>query len=333
VPAVVLALSVTTGCGGQSQKTGSHPAPTSRSTSQAGTPQSANGSANPRPAVLHVIARRRLPAPVQLPALARLADGTVLAIGGLDSVDQSVDSIVRLAPGLPRSVGTLPAAAHDVGVAGLGDRAYAFGGGSAAGPLTDIRAIGSSGAVHTAGRLTTAMSDTSAATLGNTVYVVGGYTTTTPLRSVLAFRPGAPLTDVATLPHPLRYAAVAAVGGRLLIAGGTDGVRGRREILSVDPATHRVSLIARLPRPLSHAGGAAIGGLFYVLGGRGDALTSQQATIWVVDPVGRSVRRAGRLPIALSDVGVVAAGDRIMVAGGRDAGGTVHDELWTLGTR
>jgi DNA-binding beta-propeller fold protein YncE len=279
---------------------------------------------------LRVVARSRLPAPVQLPAVTRLGDGTVLAVGGLDAADASVDAVVRLAPGRPRRVGHLPQPAHDVGVTALGDRAYAFGGGTAAGPLATIDAVSTRGAVQPAGRLPAAMSDTSAATIGGTAYVVGGYTTTKPLRSVLAFRRGHAPRDVATLPHPLRYAAVAAVGSRLLVAGGTDGMHGRREILSVDPATHRVQVVGRLRSPLSHAAGAALGGRFYILGGRGDALTAQRAAIWVVDPAGHGVRRAGRLPVALSDLGATATGDHILVAGGRDAAGTVHDELWEL---
>ena len=220
---------------------------------------------------LRIVARRRLPAPVQLPALARLSDGTVLAIGGLDAADQSVDAIVRLAPGAPRRMGRLAQPAHDIGAAGIGARAYAFGGGTAAGPLADVRGVSANGAVRAVGRLPVAMSDTGAAAIGDTAYVIGGFTTGTPLRSVLAFRPGGAVRDVATLPHPLRYAAVAALGGRLLVAGGTDGVHGRREILAVDPARHRVRVVARLPQPLSHAAGAAVSGRFYVLGGRGDA--------------------------------------------------------------
>jgi hypothetical protein len=162
---------------------------------------------------------------------------------------------------------------------------------------------------------------------------VGGFTATTPLRSVLAFEPGRAARVVATLPHPLRYAAVAAVGRRIMVAGGTDGVHGRREVLSVDPATRRVRVVARLPAPLSHAAGASLGGRFYVLGGRGDALTAQRAAIWVVDPVRHAVRRAGRLPIALSDLAAATARGRILVAGGRDPRGTVHDELWSLAAR
>ena len=144
---------------------------------------------------------------------------------------------------------------------------------------------------------------------------------------MLAFRPGTAPREVAALPHPLRYAAAAAVGGRLLIAGGTDGTRARDEILSVDPARHRVRVIGHLPARLAHAAGAALGNTFYVLGGRGDATASQRRGIWAIDPATGHVRAAGRLPTALSDLGAVAAGDRLLVAGGRDARGVVHHEL------
>jgi hypothetical protein len=117
-----------------------------------------------------------------------------------------------------------------------------------------------------------------------------------------------------------------------LVAGGTDGVHARREVLAVDPARHRVRVIARLPAPLAHAAGAALGGTFYVLGGRGDGLDAQRAAIWAISPEGH-LHRAGRLPVALSDLGAVATRGRILVAGGRDAGGRVHDELWELAAR
>ncbi|MDX6686907.1 MAG: hypothetical protein QOF86_3035, partial [Baekduia sp.] len=121
------------------------------------------------------------------------------------------------------------------------------------------------------------------------------------------------------------------LGGVLLVAGGTDGVHARREVLSVDPATHRVRVIAHLPAPLGHAAGAALNGTFFVLGGRTDSLTGQRATIWAVTPATGRLRRAGSLPVGVSDAGAVTAGGHILVAGGRDAGGHVHDELWTLG--
>jgi DNA-binding beta-propeller fold protein YncE len=272
---------------------------------------------------------RSLPAPVQLPGLARVGT-SVLAVGGLDSADSSVADVVRVAPGAPRRVGALPSAIHDVGAATLGASLYVFGGGSAGGPTAAITQVAPGGSTRSAGHLPVAMSDTTAVTMGTTAYVVGGYTTTTPLRSVLAFRPGHAPREVAVLPHAVRYAAAAAVGGRLLVAGGTDGTRSRDEIVSVDPVRHRTRVIGHLPRRLAHAAGAALDGTFYVLGGRGDGTASQSRGIWAIDPATGHVRPAGRLPTALSDLAATTAGSRLLVAGGRDAHARVHRELLEL---
>jgi N-acetylneuraminic acid mutarotase len=131
----------------------------------------------------------------------------------------------------------------------------------------------------------------------------------------------------------VRYAASAAIGSRIYVAGGTTGTQARREIVEVDPATHRVRVVGRLPAPLAHAAGVALGGTFYILGGRGDALNGQQARIWGFDPVTRDLRRAGRLPVALSDLAAVADGDHVVAVGGRDRQGRVHAERWTFRPR
>jgi len=279
---------------------------------------------------LRLLRTRTLPAPVQLPGLARVGS-TILAAGGLDAADTSVADVVRVAPGAARRVGALPAPVHDVGAAALGSRLYVFGGGSATGPTDAITEVTASGRSRLVGRLPVAMSDTTAVAIGSTAYVIGGYTTTTPLRSVLSFRPGQGVREVAALPHPLRYAAAAAVGGRLLIAGGTDGTTARDEIVSVDPARHRARVVGHLRAPLAHAAGATLAGTFYVLGGRGDGLTSQRRGIWAIDPASGRVRAAGALPVALSDLGAVASGSQLVVAGGRDPRGIVHRELLELG--
>jgi DNA-binding beta-propeller fold protein YncE len=308
-----------TGCGAH------HTTPRRSAPTPAGTPprRTAPGVA------LRVVSWRSLPAPVQLPGLARVG-ASILAAGGLNAADGSVADIVRVAPGAPRRIGALPGAIHDVGAATLGSSAYVFGGGSASGPTDAITQIGAGGRARRAGRLPVALSDATAVTIGSAAYVVGGYTTTTPLRSVLAFRPGRTPREVAVLPHPLRYAAAGAVGGHLLVAGGTDGVRARDEILRVDPGHRGARVIGHLPAPLAHAAGATLGGVFYVIGGRGDGATSQRRGIWAIDPATGRVRAAGRLPVALSDLGAIGFGDRLLVAGGRDAHGTVHRELLEL---
>jgi hypothetical protein len=295
-------------------------------------PRSTRTAAAARSVALHVVARRTLPAPVQLPGVA-VAGGQLLAAAGLDAADASVAGVVAVAGGgipRPRQVATLPSAIHDVGATGIGASLYVFGGGSASGATDAISAIDGAGRTRVAGHLPAPASDLEAATIGTTAYVVGGYTGSVPLRSVLAFVPGHELRVVAALPHPLRYAALAAVDGALLIAGGTDDVHARSEVIRVEPASGRVRVIAHLPQPLEHAAGAALDGSFYVLGGRGDTTTSQRRTILAIDPVSGRIRRAGALPVALSDTGAGSLGGRLWVLGGRDASGRVHDQAWAL---
>ena len=280
---------------------------------------------------LRVFRRGRLPAAVQLPGLARTADGRVVAVGGLDARDSSTAGLVAVAPGAASTFGRLPVAAHDVAATAIGRTVYAFGGGTVAGPVATITAVDRSGRTTEIGRLPMPLSDATAITLGGTAYVIGGYTGSTPLRSVLAYRPGRAPRVAAALPHPVRYAAAAAIGRRIYVAGGTTGGHAWRDIVEVDPATRRVRVVGRLPHPLAHAAGAALGGIFYVLGGRDDALGGQRAEIWAFDPARGRVRRAGRLPVALSDLAAVGDGSQIVVVGGRDGGGHVHDERWDLG--
>jgi hypothetical protein len=119
----------------------------------------------------------------------------------------------------------------------------------------------------------------------------------------------------------------------VLIAGGTSGTTARREVLSFDPRTRRLRVIARLPAPVTHAAGASLNGRFYVLGGRGDTLNSQRSAILAVDPASGRVTRAGRLPEPLSDLSAGSFPDRVVVVGGRDLLGRARDEIWSLKAR
>jgi len=274
---------------------------------------------------LRVVATRRLPAPVQLPALA-LRGRTVLALGGLDSADTSVASVTRIHPAPARAAGTLPQAVHDAGAAALGGRVYVFGGGTAAGAVDAIVQVGRGVVAH----LPEPTSDLEAVRVGNTIMVVGGYTGVQPLRSVLSYTPGGRVQRVAELPHPLRYAAAAAgPGGMLLVAGGTDGVHARDEIVRVDPALHRATVIGRIPFALSHVAGAVLGRTLYLFGGRSDAGTARR-TIWGVDTRSGRVKAAGRLPAGLSDAAAITTGERILLVGGRTRVGRVSDRVWEL---
>src|SRR5947209_3947628 len=130
VTALVLAAA---GCGSSSpSSTSSHGDP----------PPSAVRRAESRSVVLRVERTRALPAAVQLPGVAR-AGGSVLAAAGLDAADSSVADVVRLAPGTPQRVGTLPRAIHDVGATTLGSAMYVFGRGGASGPTRAVVRISS----------------------------------------------------------------------------------------------------------------------------------------------------------------------------------------------
>src|SRR4029077_13672477 len=80
---------------------------------------------------LRVVASTRLPAAVQLPAVAALGNDA-LALGGLDALDTSVASMVRIGAGGASVVGVLPRALHDAAAASIDGQAYMFGGGNGA---------------------------------------------------------------------------------------------------------------------------------------------------------------------------------------------------------
>jgi hypothetical protein len=297
-------------------------------TPHAGSQGTTGGPAGHSSVALRVSGVTRLPAAVQLPAVARNGTG-VLALGGLNAADASVAGMVLLDGASARPVGRLPEALHDAAAASIDGQTYLFGGSNGASTSAAILRVGRTGA-RVAGRLPVGASDIEAATIGHTAYIVGGYTETAPLRSIVAFTPGHRARTVGMLPRPLRYAAVAAVAGRLLIAGGTSGVAAQRAILSFDPATQRVSALGSLPSALTHAAGASLNGRFYLLGGRGASLTGQRASILAIDPLSGAVRFAGRLPKAMSDLGVASLAGQILLVGGRASNGSVSGQALTL---
>src|SRR4051794_17801522 len=81
---------------------------------------------------LRLAATWRLPAAVQLPALAAGPRGHVVAAGGLSAADVSVPDLVRLRPGPPRRDGPLPLALHHAPAGTVRGAADRLGGGPAA---------------------------------------------------------------------------------------------------------------------------------------------------------------------------------------------------------
>jgi YVTN family beta-propeller protein len=265
-----------------------------------------------------------LPAPLQNPSSAT-SGGSVLLLGGLDSDDVSVGSIVSAGFQSARVIGSLPSVRHDTAAASIGKHVYLFGGGNGPSQFDDIvRVDPATGRWSLVGRLPAASSDSTAATIGETAYIVGGYTGTRWLDTIVAFRPGQAAHVVAHLPHAIRYAAVTAVRNRLVIAGGSlENGTASDAVFAYAPATGRVRKIGALPAPTTHAAAATIGDMAYVIGGRGATIGTATTAIVSVDVARRRVRPAGQLKSARSDLAAAAVGSRILVAGGRSGGDIV----------
>jgi YVTN family beta-propeller protein len=271
----------------------------------------------------------RLQSPVQDAAVASLADGRTMLLGGLTAADTSRSDVRIVSRNNDLAAGVLPSAVHDAAAVRIGSDVYLFGGGTNEGSQSDaiVRVDGNGGHAVVVGSLPAPSSDQAAAVIGDTAYVVGGYTGTRWLNTIVAWRPGGRARVVAHLPSPVRYAAVTATDDDLVIAGGSlpDGTASTM-VLSYRPSTGSVRRIARLPAATTHAAAASVGGVAYVIGGRGAVLGSATARIVAVDPDARRnrLRSAGSLRSARSDLAAVAVrGSRILLAGGRGAEGTL----------
>jgi YVTN family beta-propeller protein len=265
-----------------------------------------------------------LPAPLMDPSFAT-SRGSALLLGGLNSADVSVGSIVSTGFHSARVIGSLPSVRHDTAAAAIGNTVYVFGGGNGPSQLSDIvRVDRASGRSSLVGHLPAASSDSTAAAIGGTAYVVGGYTGTRWLDTIVAYRPGKAPRIAAHLPWTIRYAAVSAVGDRLVIAGGSlENGTASDSVLSFVPATGRVTKLGTLPAPTTHAAAATLGGIAYVIGGRGASTGTPTTAIVAIDVTRKRVSAAGQLKTARSDLAAATIGSRILVAGGKGPAGTV----------
>jgi YVTN family beta-propeller protein len=265
-----------------------------------------------------------LPAPLMNPSSAT-SGRSVLLLGGLNTADVSVASIVSAGVHSARVIGSLPSVRHDTAAATLGNAVYVFGGGNGPSQLSDIvRVDRTSGRSSVVGRLPSASSDSTAAAIGGTAYVVGGYTGTRWLDTIVAYRPGKTAHVVAHLPKTLRYAAVTAVGDRLVIAGGSlENGTASSSVLLYAPATGRVTKLGTLPAPTTHAAAATLDGIAYLIGGRGASTGTPTTAIVAIDVAQKRVRAAGQLKTARSDLAAATVGTRILVAGGKGPAGAV----------
>jgi YVTN family beta-propeller protein len=277
--------------------------------------------------LLHLAERRigRLQSPVQDAAVASLAGGRTMLLGGLTAADTSRADVRVVSGRRDHRAGALPAAVHDAAAVRLGNAVYLFGGGTNESTQSDaIVRVDGSGRSAVVGRLPAPSSDQAAAAVGGTAYVVGGYTGARWLDTVVAWRPGTAAHVVARLPSALRYAAVTSAGGRVVVAGGSLPTgTASRTILQYTPGSGGVQHIGRLPFATTHAAAAAVGEVVYVIGGRGASVGTPTPRIVAVDTRTRHVRAVGNLRAPRSDLAATTVhGSMILLAGGRGPGGT-----------
>jgi YVTN family beta-propeller protein len=267
----------------------------------------------------------QLPFPIQDAAAAPVPGRGIALLGGLGSTDLSLDEVLVERGSVHRSLGHLPQLQHDAPGVRIGSSLYVFGGGDGIRQLSDITRVDlATGRATAVGALPAPSSDSAAAARAGVAYVVGGYTGTRWLDTIVAWQPGGRARVVGRLPTAVRYAAVTFARGVLVIAGGSlpDGTASR-SVLTFDPRTRRVRVIARLPDATTHAAAATIGNTAYVIGGRGPALDTPTAAIVAIDPRAGRARLVGRLLEPRSDLAAVSTGDAILIAGGRSETGTL----------
>ena len=128
------------------------------------------------------------------------------------------------------------------------------------------------------------------------------------------------------LPSARHDTAAAAVGGAVYVFGGGNGPSQLDDIVRVDPATGRSTLIGHLPTASSDSTAAAIGGTAYIVGGYTG--TRWLDTIVAYRP-GRPAHVVAHLPQTIRYAAVTAVGNRLVIAGGSLENGTASDAVLT----
>ena len=274
-------------------------------------------SRSPGPRQLSVRTIGRLPSPASRVAAVALADGRILALGGIVG-GRSSDEVLLGKPEQLHQIGRLPAPTHDAAAAVRSGEAVLFGGGDTVSTDRVVVIDPATGSIRAAGRLDEPLLDLGAVTVGSETYLVGGYTGARYASAVLRVGRRNTTTAVARLPVGLRYAGVASLGDRIYVAGGLAAAGGSRAIYEIDPSAGTARWIGRLPAAVAHAPLVAVGSSLYLVGGRSpDGRPLSQ--ILRIDPSTGSVSRAGRLPFPLADAAAVTLGERAVVIGGAGA--------------
>jgi Kelch motif len=114
--------------------------------------------------------------------------GRVLLFGG--GVSQGSNRIVRVLPGRPRLLGTLPQPLSDLVAVPIGNLAYVMGGWNGSETSRAIYSVGANGSLTKVGGFPVGVRYPAVGTLGGTLYVIGGLRRGELTDTILSWRPG-----------------------------------------------------------------------------------------------------------------------------------------------
>ena len=256
-----------------------------------------------------------LPAPTSRLAVVALANGRVLALGGLVAGTSS-PQILAGPPGHLVRIGSLPSPIHDAAaVVSRHGAVELYGGGQSVSSAEVVRVDSSTGTARLLHPLDEVLSDLGAAVVRGHTYLVGGFTGARYASAILRVDAKNRTHVAARLPVGTRYAGVAVLGDAIYVAGGVTEFGRSDAVYRVELQSGRVSRIATLPQPTAHAPLVAALGALWLVGGDGSR------SILRIDPTSRRVSRAGRLPKALANAAAVKLADgRVAVLGGDGSG-------------
>jgi N-acetylneuraminic acid mutarotase len=226
----------------------------------------------------HVRQLPSLPSGVHDAAAVTLA-GRVLLFGG--GVSEGSNHILKVTPGAPTQIGTLPQPLSDLVAAPIAGMAYVTGGWNGSDTNRNIYAVSRGGHLITVGRLPLGVRYPAAGALDGRLIVAGGEMASgDPTSRAWSFDPATRrVARLPDLPTPLDHTAGAVLDGTFYAIGGLRRGQLTNAILAWRPGLRRWRLAGRLPRAVQNLIAVGYGGGILALGGRTAGAATSEGTV------------------------------------------------------
>jgi hypothetical protein len=177
---------------------------------------------------------------------------------------------------------------------------------------------------HVTGSLAAPLQDPAAAVAGRRMILLGGLTAADTSSDGVVSASAAGGRTIGRLPSARHDTAAATIGRSVYLFGGGNGVAQLADILRVDPATGRATLVGHLPAASSDSSAAAIDGTAYVVGGYTGSRWLDTIVAW---RPGSPAHVVAHLPHTLRYAAVAASVNRLVIAGGSLENGTASSAV------